>query len=112
MATKMERALARAKGGGEGRVARGGELEAPEVVALTERYQELRRQALRDAVDTAIELGGIVMQVRARMRENFDAWLAHVGTTDRTARNYAALARLAEDAPAVIQKWKELGPSK
>jgi len=83
-----------------------------QVVALTERCRELRLQAFRDAVDTAIELRQIVMRVQAKPREHFDVWLAHVGTTERTALNYAALARLAQDAPGVIQRWKELGPSK
>jgi hypothetical protein len=87
--------------------------DAPEVVVgLTERYQELRRQAFRDAVDLTIELGQIVIDVHARLREGFGAWLDEVGTTERTARNYVALARLAAEAPGIVQRWKELGPSK
>jgi len=79
---------------------------------LTARYLELRQQAFRDAVDTVIELGEILIQVEALLGREFGDWLDRVATADRTAHNYVALAELAEEQPGVIQTWKELGPTK
>jgi len=101
--SKGERALA---------LARAIPAEDAQVERLTERYLELRRQVFRDAVDTLIELGQIAADVHRRLGRAYAGWLARVGTTYGSARNYAALAGLAAEQPEIVQGWKELGPTK
>ncbi len=83
-----------------------------EVGRLTERYHELRRQGFRYGVDTVIELGQIVLDVERWTNGGLRAWCEREGVSRSTAYNQASLARLAEDSPGIIQRWKELGPAK
>jgi hypothetical protein len=92
---------------------RGLGLDDPAVVRFTERFLELKQQAFRDLVDTAVELGEILVEARKALWGNYRRWIRERLQIDRsTADNYSALARLARESPAVIQRWKELGPSK
>ncbi|MEK6609152.1 MAG: hypothetical protein AABZ30_15950 [Myxococcota bacterium] len=88
-------------------------LDDTRVVRLTERFLELRRQAFRDAVDTVAELGEILREGRTLLAGVYLRWTEdRLGIDYKTARNYEALAHLAAEAPDVIQRFKELGPSK
>lgn len=88
-------------------------LEAPEVVRATERFLELRRQILRDAVDTIVELGQILMETRPLLRGHYHRWLTErLHIEPSTASNYMDLARLADASPGSIQRGKELGIAK
>lgn len=88
-------------------------LDSPPVGKFTERFLELRRQGFRDLVDMAVELGEILIQARPLLRGVYQKWLReHLGVDPATAENYVALARLSKEAPHVIQRWKELGPTK
>ncbi|MHC5037613.1 MAG: hypothetical protein ACYTHM_09890 [Planctomycetota bacterium] len=87
-------------------------LERREILRLTERFAELKRQLFRNAVDTAIELGEILREGRRLAGNRFREWTRRLGITYATARNYESLATLAEVQPRLIQRFKELGPTK
>jgi len=87
-------------------------LSGTQVLRLSERFLELRRQLFRDAVDTAIELGEILEEGKGVLPRAYGRWLDRLGVTRATANNYVRLAVLARDEPGVIQSWKELGSSK
>lgn len=87
-------------------------LQDTEVRALTARFAELRLELFRDAVDTVIEMGKLVSEIRPLVKGQFLAWLASVGVSAAAAHNYETLAGFAEDHPGLVQKWKELGPTK
>jgi hypothetical protein len=88
-------------------------LDAREVVRLTARFLELKREAFRSLVDRAIELGELLLEGKGVLRGHYMRWLRErLGIEHQTGENYVHLARLAHDSPAIIQRWKELGPSK
>ncbi len=87
-------------------------LYQPDVARLSTRFLELRAQLFRDMVETTIELGQILAEVRPLLRGHWQRWLERVELTPRAAINYMRLAELAQDAPKVIVDWKELGASK
>lgn len=87
-------------------------LESPQVLILTERFRELQRDAFRTLVDKTIELGQILLEGRPLLEGYYTQWLGVLRIEEKTARNYTALARLADENPRLIHKWKELGPSK
>jgi hypothetical protein len=88
-------------------------LDDPRIARLAERFSELRREAFRNLVDRGIELGEILLEARPLLKGHYHRWLEErLEVQDGTARNYVALAALAHQEPGVIQRWKELGPSK
>jgi hypothetical protein len=87
-------------------------LERREVVRLTARFVELRQQLFRNAVDTAVELGEILREGRKIVAGRYRDWISRLGIAYSTARNYESLARMAEEQPRLIQRFKELGPAK
>lgn len=87
-------------------------LESRAMIRLAARFQELRRQLFRDAVDTAVEMGDILREGRALSGNRYSHWLEQLGITYATGRNYESLALLAEEQPRILQRFKELGPTK
>ncbi|MHC5038479.1 MAG: hypothetical protein ACYTHM_14295 [Planctomycetota bacterium] len=105
--TKAGEVLARAKGAPVP-----DPLETTALVRLTARFQELKRQLYRDAVDTAVELGDILREGKAVLTGHYRRWIERLGISPKTALNYERLSRLAEEAPRILQQFKELGPAK
>jgi len=87
-------------------------LQSSEVIHLTARFQELKKQLFRDAVDTVIELGEILREGRNLLSGRYGKWVESLGISAKTAYNYETLSRLAEEHPRLIQQFKELGPTK
>ena len=88
------------------------DLTDPKLIALAARFQELQQQTFRDLVEAAVELGGILLQARPLAAGSFGAWLEEVGVSHASAMNYMGMATLAKHQPQLIERWKELGPTK
>jgi hypothetical protein len=92
---------------------RGGGLDSPDAESLAERFHDLRRQGFRSLVDLSVELGRLLIDARERLRGTYNRWLRErLGVELTTAANYVALARLATESPATVERFKELGTAK
>ena len=88
------------------------EVVDPKIVALAARFRELQQQAFRDLVGAAVEMGGILLEGKRLTGEGFPAFLDDLAVSRTCAANYMGMAALARRYPQVIERWKELGPSK
>lgn len=88
-------------------------IDSAQAQALVARFLELRRQTARHLVDASTGLGEILDDARRILRGHYQRWLAErLGVEPRTAGNYVALARLARDSPALVERHRELGVAK
>jgi hypothetical protein len=87
-------------------------LHRPWVQRLTRRLLSLRRRLIDDCVDSIVRLGGIVDEVRTRLRDCYRRWLRSVNLSPSTARRWILVYRLARRAPALVREWKRLGATK
>lgn len=88
-------------------------IDTPEAIALAGRFQELRREGMRTLVDLAVSLGQILIEAKRALKGSYHVWLRErLGLEQSTARNYVAMGQLAREAPAVVERHKELGAAK
>lgn len=88
-------------------------IDSPEAVALAARFHEVRRQGMRGLVELAVELGQILIEAHRRLGRAYRPWLREqLGLEPSTAQNYVAMGRMALDAPALVERHKDLGASK
>jgi hypothetical protein len=84
------------------------------VVALTEAILERDREARLDAVNRALTLGKLLLQVRGRLAHGqWTVWLNEaVPYTARTAQMYMELEGWREEHPEDFMRFRHLGPTK
>ena len=87
-------------------------LRYPDIQNLTIRFRELHFQMFRDMVETAVELGEIIIKVKKRIKGHFYVWLETVKVSPQAAKNYERLALAVESTPHLITRYKELGLTK
>lgn len=88
-------------------------IDSPEAAALAARFHEARRQGARTLVELAVELGQILLEGQRSLDLAFRPWLRErLGLELSTAHNYMAMGRLAREAPAMLERHKDLGASK
>lgn len=80
----------------------------------TVRIQELKRTLFRDAVETVVEIGEALTEVKARLRHGVWAdWLTNqVHFDQRTANRYMVVAAFSRRNSTLMSKIKGLGPTK
>lgn len=88
------------------------DLQDPRMVALTARFRELQHQAFRDLVGAAVELGQLLVEGKTLISGRYAEWLDELGVSRKSADNYMSMYQLARQHPDVIERWKELGPTK
>ncbi|MSP61470.1 MAG: hypothetical protein EXR72_14210 [Myxococcales bacterium] len=90
-----------------------GPLDDPRLATLAGRFQEVQVQMVRLAVEAAAECGQILLEGRAVAKRHYQQWVREVLQIDPgTASNYVAVAHLARDAPAFLERHRELGLAK
>ncbi len=85
----------------------------PIVIRLSRRFVEIRKTAMGQGVEAAVVLGGILRQLRAELPGHYQRHLRdELDVTPVLAAQYAAVARLAEEAPTVVRGFRAVGVRK
>lgn len=88
-------------------------LDGPRAIELAARFHEIRREGLRSLVDLSVQLGRVLIEARQELRGSYHRWARErLGLPSSTTLNYMAMGRLAIEAPALVERHKELGASK